>query len=184
MPKGKFFFKFLLSLLMLAVFLPSLAAPQKSLEALAAGKALAASEALATYRWQARLLLVFTPSLEAPSWQKQAAAWPAEVAALAERRLRVLVITASAVYWLSFTPALPAADLPQVVLLPPAEDFPDASALRVAYGLDAAGAAAEVMFLIGLDGTEKARYVLPVALGEVFAEIDRMPMRQWELRQY
>lgn len=168
MPKRKFFLKFFLSLLTLTVFLPSSATPPDALAA------------LATYRWQARLLLVFTPNLAAAAWQTQLLALQAEVAALAERRLRVLVVTADAIYWLGFKPATTDADLPQAVLLPPAEDFPDAAALWNVYRLKSTAAA---VLLVGLDGEVKARYALPVALGEVFAEIDQMPMRQWELRQ-
>jgi hypothetical protein len=40
-----------------------------------------------------------------------------------------------------------------------------------------------VVVLIGKDGTEKARYQKPVDPPDLFATIDRMPMRQQEVRE-
>jgi hypothetical protein len=127
---------------------------------------------LSRYRWQSRLLLVFTESLAAPPWQTQLAALQAEVDALVERRLQILVITTDAVWRLDFSDATASALLP-------ATDLPEAARLRSAYQL----AQTSAVLLLGLDGEVKARYALPVALGAVFAEIDQMPMRQWELQQ-
>jgi hypothetical protein len=53
----------------------------------------------------------------------------------------------------------------------------DADSLRMRYGV---GAGEYVAVLVGKDGTEKARWNDPVPPGELFRQVDAMPMRQQE----
>lgn len=56
----------------------------------------------------------------------------------------------------------------------------DGDGLRERFGVAAGDF---VAILVGLDGTEKARWSEPVDPAELFALIDAMPMRQREMRE-
>jgi Domain of unknown function (DUF4174) len=119
---------------------------------------------LAAHRWQHRLLLVFTPSLEAAPARALQASLEEAACALADRDLRI--------GWLSVADGDRLADQP----------LSDGYAARLRSGLGV-GAGDFAVFLVGKDGGIKARYDEPPALAAVFGLIDAMPMRRAELRE-
>lgn len=118
-----------------------------------------------THRWQHRLLYIFAPSdtttAVEQTLQRVARVWRG----IQERDLQLLLLpTPQTAIWLD-----------EGVLV---EDV--VPRLRARYEVDPE---AHMAVLIGKDGTEKARYPLPLDLEAVFARIDAMPMREQELRE-
>ncbi|MEL6445351.1 MAG: DUF4174 domain-containing protein [Bacteroidota bacterium] len=119
----------------------------------------------AEQRWQHRLFYVFAPSDTLDAFVATLARLQAQHDAVAERDALVLALPhEGTALWLNI-----------------GRLSPDVGpALRERYDVDADDAA---LVLVGKDGTEKHRYALPVALRDVFARIDSMPMRQREMRE-
>jgi len=123
----------------------------------------AAADGLAGLRWEYRPLLVFTPSRGDERLSRQTTALAEVAAGVGDRRLAVYVIAPEAVSAALGAPA------PQA----------DARELRQRFGVS--GDAFRVI-LVGLDGGAKLTSEEPVDAETLFATIDRMPMRQRELR--
>lgn len=112
-------------------------------------------------QWTARPLLVFGPSEDDDRVRTQLTWIDVDVAGLAERAMddvRVIGLRGQA----NGTPMTPG----------------DVSQLRERFDVDASDFA---VVLVGKDGGEKLRSEQPIALSEVFAVIDAMPMRQREM---
>ncbi|HEY9639155.1 MAG TPA: DUF4174 domain-containing protein [Coleofasciculaceae cyanobacterium] len=114
-------------------------------------------------QWQHRVLLVFAPSQQSPDYQQQMQQWQNQAAGLQERDLKLVEILAtgtSRVDGQSMTVA-------------------SAEQLRTQFEIAAADFA---VILVGKDGTEKQRSLVPVEIADIFSTIDAMPMRQQEMR--
>ncbi len=111
-------------------------------------------------RWKNRILILFAPSTNDPSFAEQSRTLLANEAALAERELVVLGGGGGRVETLYGDPRA----------------AHDAGALRRHFGL-AAGAPFEAI-LIGKDGGVKWRQDAPFDLRDLNAVIDAMPMRR------
>ena len=127
---------------------------------------------LVALRDKSRVLLIFAPSDRTPEFQRQLALLSKHVYDLRQRDLVLL---------------------PVVTITSPLKD---ASKLRVAYPPVATQTEQLnlrhrfhvaphqfTVILIGKDGGEKLRQKTPVAIDELNATIDAMPMRQDEMRQ-
>ncbi len=105
------------------------------------------------YRWKNRLLLLFAPSEDEPLFQRQYQNFVGREVELEQRDMLVL-------------PIIGAND--------------GAEEARSQFHV---GPTAFVVMLIGKDGTVKRRSEQPVALDDIFAQVDSMPMRQGEMRE-
>lgn len=121
-----------------------------------------AQSSLDAFRWQNRLLLTFAPTGDDAAYRELQERVAAACTAVRERDLRVLGITDAG-----------------VTLDGAAAEF-DTEALRQRFRV---GADERALLLIGKDGGVKRRDPLGVALAEVFASIDGMPMRRREMRE-
>lgn len=120
------------------------------------------AQTLDTYRWKHRLLLIFTPDLQHPTFQAQSQSFFAVPAALAERDLLLFVITPQQTFLdKKPLPSLAAGDL--------------RSAYRIAPD-------AYSCILIGKDGGEKRRETSVISSADWFSTIDAMPMRRQEMQ--
>jgi hypothetical protein len=123
------------------------------------------------YRWKHRLIIVFAPSPEDPSYREQQTSFEqTEKMDLAERDLLIFSCFDSR---------------------GAVERYGPESALQ-AFGASAAdilrstfGVVPEEfqVLLVGKDGGEKRRSSVPVAAEDFLAQIDSMPMRQQEMRE-
>ena len=125
---------------------------------------MAESDPLELHRWKHRLLLVFTPDLEAEQARTLEAALEQAGCEVADRDL--------VVGWLSAADGNRLAD--------EALDAAFAARLRARLGV---GVRQFAVFLVGKDGGVKARYGAAPALETVFGLIDGMPMRRTEMRE-
>ncbi len=119
-------------------------------------------QGLMDYRWEARPVLVFAPSDDAPLLVAQHAVFDARAQGLTDRDIVVHTVLPDRV-----TPDL--GTLPQE----------DATALRARYGVALESFA---VILVGKDGGEKLREDTVLTTDALFAAIDAMPMRQREIR--
>lgn len=117
---------------------------------------------LRPHRWQNRVILLYTDSLEHPQYQKMEEALMLEAKAVGDRKLVVYTILSRRV-----SLGLPAESWQDDVPLREASQN-----LREGFGLE----------LIGLDGGVKYRSTSAVGLEELWALIDGMPMRRAELK--
>ena len=115
---------------------------------------------LTKYQWEKRLILLFAPSAEEPTYREQVAVLEDSSGGLTERDLLIAHLFETG-----------SGQLGDEVL---SEEV--AAALRSEYGVGN-----EFTFiLIGKDGTEKRRSQEVVSINELFNQIDSMPMRQRE----
>ena len=114
------------------------------------------------FRWQNRILLVFSPSKQSAPYQQQRHIWQSDTAGVRERHLKLVEVipTESNV---DGQPIAPTA----------------AAQLRQQFGV---GTEDFVVILLGKDSMEKQRSQNPVSLTQLFRTIDAMPMRQQEMR--
>lgn len=119
---------------------------------------------LADYRWQHRVLLVFTPAREADAYRDQMRQWADRDPGFAERDLLRIEIAGEVGGRLGENP------------------LTVASARRLRSRFEVPPSAFRVV-LIGKDGTEKRRDDAPVSASSLFDTIDAMPMRQREMRE-
>lgn len=117
---------------------------------------------LAAMRWERRLLIGFAPGPDHPALVAQRAAVEAARAGVVDRDLA----------WIEV--------LPDVARRSGDEARHDAAPLRARFEPEAE---AFTVVLVGLDGGEKLRRGAPIAMDELFAVIDAMPMRADELRE-
>jgi len=117
---------------------------------------------LKRYRWEKRLILLFAPSPENQAYREQVTVLEGSSGGLLERDLLIAHLFETG-----------SSQLAEEVL---SED--EAAALRSEYEVDG-----EFTFiLIGKDGTVKRRSQEVVQVDDLFTQIDRMPMRQREMR--
>jgi hypothetical protein len=115
------------------------------------------------YLWDARLLLAFAPSAEAPGWAELEGRLEARRPALRDRDLVVFRVRGDGGQR-NGTPLSRA----------------DAAALRARFAI-AAGESA--LILVGKDGGVKRRAALDTDLADIFRQIDAMPMRRQEMAE-
>lgn len=111
--------------------------------------------------WQERLLILISPSADEPLLVRQKQALRDRHDAVAERRLRIIEAYAD-------HDSIAAQD----------HSPPLHRAIRERFG---AAHDTREMILIGLDGGIKRRAPLSTPLGEIFQQIDGMPMRRLEI---
>ena len=135
--------------------------------ALALCFALLASPAMAydlqRHVWQDRLLFLVAPEFDEPGLQHQLEVVAQQREAVLDRDLRVFAL------------AMDSGDLDGAPL-----SQADVLSLRDQLRL---APHARAVILVGLDGGIKSRTPLDTPLGDVFQQIDAMPMRQQELRE-
>ena len=119
-------------------------------------------KSLDAYKWNNRLLLVFAPNEDSPTYQQQMQRFQGKQADLSERDLLVFELLAqgtSRVNGQSITPE-------------------EAAQVRQRFNV---GSQDFRVILVGKDGTAKRRDRTPVSPEVIFKEIDAMPMRQQEM---
>ncbi|MEM7567762.1 MAG: DUF4174 domain-containing protein [Pseudomonadota bacterium] len=119
-------------------------------------------QGLMDYRWEARPVLVFAPSEDAPLLVAQRAVFAAAAEGLTERDIVVHTV-------------LPDRVTPDLGTLPQEE----APALRARFRV---APDAFAVILVGKDGTQKLREDTVLTTDRLFATIDAMPMRRREMR--
>ena len=119
---------------------------------------------LEAYRWQNRLLLVFAPAEDDPRLARQMALSRAYGDGLAERDLLLMEIIGSK----------------KMRIEGHAGSLADAKALRDRHNV---ADDAFAVILIGKDGGVKLRKPLPWDVRELSRVIDKMPLRQQEIRE-
>ncbi|MEO1206901.1 MAG: DUF4174 domain-containing protein [Pseudomonadota bacterium] len=120
------------------------------------------AEAMKTYQWRNRPLLVFAPSSSDPRLKKQQQVVSASRAGFKDRDMVIVYITGSNVS----------------AALGPSPGM-SAAALRKRYSIGQNDFRA---ILVGKDGGTKKSSSNPLSAGQLFPLIDAMPMRQQELR--
>lgn len=126
---------------------------------------------LGQFQWQYRPFLIFGATAHDDAFREQFTETIEKIDSLYSRdmlRINILSDTGQVVLHAQTTPKLIA------------DQLPTAKALQQRYNVGAGQFAA---ILVGKDGGEKGRWLEPVSMDEVFALIDRMPMRQREMRQ-
>lgn len=129
---------------------------------LTANGAARAESPISGYAWTARPLLVFAPSAKDARLLDQAERFRAEAAELDDRAMPLILVAG------------------EDVVIDRARTVLSADALRRHYGV---AVDAFAVLLIGKDQGVKLRSDVPVAPDRVFALVDRMPMRQEEMRR-
>jgi hypothetical protein len=125
---------------------------------------IAMAASLDAYRWEARPLLVFAPSIDDDRYEEQRLALSRDFGGLSERDMAVLLMPG---------------DQPLYTLVGPRPEEDIAAALRAAYRIAPEDFA---VILVGKDGGEKGRWTSPIEPDEIFSLIDSMPMRRQESR--
>lgn len=118
---------------------------------------------LGQYQWKNRLLIIFSPSPEVPAYQALSQELDGDSSGVQERDLLVFHV-------LEEGPSL---------LGTQSIDMAAAQDLRQRFGIARGDF---VVVLIGKDGTVKLKREGLMALTDIFALIDSMPMRQREMR--
>lgn len=119
---------------------------------------------LATYRWQNRLVVIFSPSENHPFFRQQMALLQNQTAELQDRDLLLIQVLEEGPSQIAGQPLSQASvDHLQQTFAVAADRF------RV--------------LLIGKDGTAKRQTEQPILPQDLFTQIDSMPMRQREMRQ-
>ena len=121
------------------------------------------SLALSRYRWQKRLLFLFAPTSSDPGLQTLRAELHQSAREVRERDLVVFVILAEGQSYQNGREL----------------SSQDVQTLRQRFGISPRATA---VVLVGKDGGVKLQRPGPVALADIFALIDSMPMRQQEKR--
>jgi hypothetical protein len=124
-----------------------------------------AAQDLNSFRWKNRLLLLFTPDENNPVFQRQVGMLQKQTEAMEDRQLLAIFIA-------------PDGDLEHT------QQFTKAELSEYYYEHFGVDERLFTLILVGLDGTEKYRSIgRAIAPGLIFDRIDRMPMRQAELRR-
>lgn len=121
------------------------------------------AEAMTTYRWKKRPLVVFAPDAASPALARQRATIAASRAGMAEREMVVVSIVADRVS--SELGGGPRSS---------------AAALRARFGVPRGAFRA---ILAGKDGGAKITSGQPITASTLFRTIDAMPMRRQEMRR-
>jgi len=118
---------------------------------------------LGKYRWKNRLLFLFSPSPEVPDFRTLSEELNRHSDGLRERDLLIFRVLEQAPSSL---------DSQEITTL-------EATSLRRRFGITLGNF---TVVLVGKDGTVKLKRQGPIALEDIFALIDSMPMRQREMR--
>lgn len=118
----------------------------------------AVEDELRSFRGHTRLFLVFGPSETDPQVTKQLEAFRGQHDSLNERDTRIFSVLEGSAPTAGASPA----------------------SWRKRFDV---GPSRFTAVLVGKDGTEKKRWIEPVSLADLQAEIDAMPMRQQEAQQ-
>lgn len=119
---------------------------------------------LKSYQWKNRLLLVFAPNENNPTYQKQMQLFQAQQADFSERDLLLVEILTEGTSRASG----------KVI------DEADVTKVRSRFQVSPQDFR---VILVGKDGTQKRSDSKPVEAKVIFNEIDAMPMRQQEMRK-
>ncbi len=119
---------------------------------------------LSTYQWKNRLLLVFAPSENSSTYQRQIQLFQGQQAGFEERDLLLVELLTEGTGRVSRQP------------------IGEANVAKLRSRFNVAPQEFRVI-LVGKDGTAKRRDSNPVEPEVIFNEIDAMPMRQQEMRQ-
>lgn len=119
---------------------------------------------LDAYKWKNRLLLVFAPDENNPSYQRQMQLLQGKQSGFNERDLLVLELLAQGTSRVNG----------QIV------DAEEAAKMRKRFNVDSQ---AFRVILVGKDGTSKRSDRAPVSPQVIFREIDAMPMRRQEMNR-
>lgn len=114
------------------------------------------------YQWHYRALLIFTPIEQHPHFQQQISLLEGEEDGLQERDLRLVYLLQDG------ESHVDQALIPETI----------ANQIRLQFAVEPGEFA---VILVGKDGTQKHRYSKPISPEELFAAIDAMPMRQYEM---
>lgn len=142
--------------------LPPVVAVAAAWTLLTATSCAAQADPLNAYAWTARPLLIFAPAAADPQRLAQRRALLTEADAMSDREMRLIEVLGDTAYADGVIAPFSAAEL------------------RRAY---AAPAEAFAVLLIGKDSGVKLRAAAPTPASEIFALIDRMPMRRREMRE-
>ncbi|WP_172330895.1 DUF4174 domain-containing protein [Mangrovicoccus sp. HB161399] len=134
----------------LTALLCSLVLPAAALAEIPAGRVPGTEDALGSYRWNSRPVLVFAPAASDPRYAAQIEALTSVAEDLEARDIIVLTDT----------------------------DPGHGSELRRGIGEDDA-----TLVLVGKDGGVKLRAAAPVDPEQILSLVDRMPMRQREMKE-
>lgn len=119
---------------------------------------------LHNYQWKNRLLLVFAPSEQNSAYQTQKQLILGHQSQLDDRNLLLVEVFANGRSHVNNQ----------------ALDHASVAQLRDRFGVSKDEFC---LILVGKDGDEKRRDRSPVELAKIFKQVDRMPMRQQEMRQ-
>jgi len=128
------------------------------------GSAAAAAIDLKQYQWQHRLLLLFAPSVEDPAYQALGRELQEQARGVQDRDLMVFQV------------------LEQGPSLVAGQEISSAAAQALRQRFAVRSGTCTVV-LVGKDGGVKLQRTGQVALADIFALIDSMPMRQQERRR-
>jgi hypothetical protein len=120
---------------------------------------------LNAYQWKNRLLLISAPSEDSLDYQLQMRMLEGQRPKFEDRDLLVVELL----------------EICKSRIATQSIDEATAAKIRSRFNLDPQEFS---VILVGKDGTSKRRYVSPVSPGDVFAEIDTMPMRRQEMRSH
>ena len=128
------------------------------------------TEPLQSYTWKNRLILLFTPSVDHPAYQRQLNSLGRHTYALQDRDLKVLHAAAAG-----------------EINVPAHQSqlhrrFPDKQSQKIYSEFDVS-ADSFTLLLIGKDGTVKMRRTRLVDPQVIFDRIDQMPMRRREMQE-
>lgn len=122
------------------------------------------AQSLAQHEWENRVVLLFAPDFENENLKQQLAFFQKDLKGLADRKLIVYQITPDDV------------KKEEKLLIGNSE-------IHNSFGKFKIDKSEFTFILIGLDGGEKMRSSEVVSIKELFSKIDRMPMRQSEIRR-
>ena len=124
---------------------------------------LLSAQSLDSYRWQARIVLIFTPSINDPLFTEQYGLLRAAAEELDERLIKIMLVAPDGDYENSGI-------------------FVQESSAEYYYDYFSVQPSLMELVLVGLDGTEKFRARNSITPASVLLElIDSMPLRQREL---
>ena len=119
---------------------------------------------LNSFQWKNRLLLVFAPDRDHPTYRSQLRLLEQQQAELTDRNLLVIPVLATG----------------EMTMAGQTIDAATSAQLRQQFGVQPDQFC---LILVGKDGTEKRRDLQPVPPLTLYDQIDAMPMRQREMQE-
>ena len=120
---------------------------------------------LSAYQWENRILVIVSPSTDHPTYQQQYHAWKSEQEAYIDRDLLLFQL------------------FPHSLVMPTGDTLTDPIQIEHWTAHHTISPHTFEVILIGKDGGEKIRQSHLLPNSQLFATIDRMPMRRAEMRQ-